>query len=242
MDNASELSFSLANETAIERIETAYDKDLGTPEAEKFGDAVCEGFVGRVGTTERARDLGIELQKRVTADGKLIAPKGTRLLVVPHHFSIARTPGNRMRTVHSVGVIADYKPNMQNFSIIDVLPNAAFHKLFETKAVGELKLAFSSIGKLIVPQMFAHAPTHHDEPRLEFGLDFGFSLSSSYVNAMGVGTTTSMFEFFSGKESLEGQDLTACSVVLFNERAKKLDYRIRMFFTTRVVGLLPKLC
>jgi hypothetical protein len=176
----------------------------------------------------------------------LITKALTHFLLVPHHFSVRRSANNYLRTLSSVGIIVDFLPSGQTFSIIDLLPNSRFRAAFEAHVRGDLSVSFSSLINLfglgeIGDAMGIGGQEDSTSSPFGFSLNFGHSFFASEVAATGIGTTTSIFEFFGGSEPLVDKDLTVWTAVALNKYAAELSCRIKLFYTSRI-GIIPKRC
>jgi hypothetical protein len=239
-----EVGFDLANSASVEIIETSHNRDLGSEAEQDFSHTACGGFLGRLATRELPRDIGQEIKEKLEKPGPLLEMAPVKLLQIPHHFSVRRADNNRLRNVSSVGVIVDYLPEDQTFSIVDLLPNASFRKVFETRATGKVEVAFSADTNSFVPsslQAIVAGNSAKAEAGFKYEMDFGNAYFASEIQTVGIGTTTAVFEFFRGNEPLEGHDLIAWSIIAVNKYSVELTYRIRLFYTSRV-GFIPKHC
>lgn len=147
----------------------------------------------------------------------------------------------------SIGIIVEFLPGDEYFTIVDLLPNPSFHEAFKAQAAGDLGVSFLSLSSLFLPvglgSVIGAALTAEDKPSagFDFSINFGHSFFATEVSAVGVGSKTAIFEFFSGKQPLEGKDLSAWSAVAFNELGGELKCRIKLFYTSRL-GVVPKRC
>jgi hypothetical protein len=243
---ADDIAFSLVNSDAVEIIESNEELDLGTQTEQEFSHVMCAGYLGRVGTLEFARNLGKEIKRKLKKPGPLIANSPTRLLLIPHHFYLRSATSSLLRTISSVGLIVDFLPGDETFSIIDLLPNSRFKRSFEARAQGDIGIRFSTLLNLFVPEgvgdtLAGVIDEKHNKRLFGFSLDFGHTFFATEVTSVGVGTTTAIFEFFNGSEPLVGNGLTAWSAVAFNQHSTELVYRVKLFYTSRI-GVIPKRC
>jgi hypothetical protein len=241
-----EIPFSLVNSDSVEIIELSESLDLGSEAEKSFANSVCGGYLGRVGTHELARNLAKEIQSQNGAAGSLVLKSPTHLLLIPHHFSVRAATDNYFRSLSSIGIIVEYDPGEELFGIVDLLPNPRFKKAFEARIQGDVKLSYSTIMNVfglgdIVGTLVSVLTGKEDSSLFDFTLDFGYSFFATEVAAVGVGTTTAVFEFFSGTEPLAERDLTAWSAIALNKHATELSYRIKLFYVSRA-GLIPKRC
>jgi hypothetical protein len=246
VDATQDISFSLANSDSVEIIEFSEERDLGTEAEAEFAQTICGGYLGRVGTNEIGRNIGHEIRENIERPGSLIAKSPTHFLLVPHHFSVRKSVDNYLRTLSSVGIIVDFLPAGQTFSLVDLLPNSRFRAAFEAHLQGDVSVSFSSLLNLFGLGDIGEAigigfDRNSESSPFGFSLNFGHSFFASQVAATGIGTTTSIFEFFSGSEPLVDKDFTVWSAVALNKYATELSCRTKLFYTSRI-GIIPKRC
>lgn len=216
-------------------------RDLGSPdEVQATQELDLGGFYARLGDQPIAHNLrSISQRAGVQVDSTIY--QRFEVWLVPHRVSVIRRSGAAEPV--TLGIEIEYETKNATCAVASLLPAP------EYVVRGEIGTRIRCTGRFSASgEAMNNADSAISGPKLEYGslsvgisaggvlgFDWGSTVATARIQAVGVGSSKCEWQFNRDKEPLHGRDIETWSTLVLPRGRRTLRYRARFYFVARTL-------